>query len=167
MNKRLAKTCMAAACAVVMALASLTGCAGNKAAVDETAAQNRQFMASVNQVMVDVQSALEDFSDAVGSGDVVSMKTQAGNAADCVEALDKLEAPDALKDIKQDYVDGVTSLQKSLDDYIALYADIASATQDAAFNWSSYSDRIADIKASYDEGIAKLQAGDKAASEKE
>ena len=121
MNKGFKSVLIAGLCSAVMGVSLLGGCAGTNAALDDETAKNRQFMASVNQVMVDIQSSLDGFNDAVGAGDVVAMKTQLDNTADCLDALGKIEAPAGLGDIKQDYVDGTTALQNALGDYITLF----------------------------------------------
>ena len=167
MKKSFKTVLVAGLCAAMMSVGLLGGCAGANSALDDETAKNRQFMASVNQVMVDIQSSLDGFNDAVGAGDVVAMKTQLDNTADCLEALRKIEAPAGLSEIKQDYVDGTTALQGALGDYITLYSEIAAATADAPFDWTAYGDRVAAITASYQDGIAKLQAGDEAAASKE
>lgn len=167
MKKAFKSALMAGLCATIMGAGLLSGCAGANSALDDETAKNRQFMATVNQVMVDVQSALAGFNDAVGSGDVVAMKTQLDNTADCLETLNKIEAPAGLSDIKQDYVDGTQALQGALSDYVTLYSEISAATENAPFDWSAYSDRVAQINSTYQDGIAKLQAGDEAAASKE
>lgn len=167
MKKGFRSVLMAALCTAVLGVGLLGGCAGANSALDDETAKNRQFMASVNQVMVDIQSTLDGFNDAVGAGDVVAMKTQLDNTADCLDALNKIEAPAGLNDIKQNYVDGTTALQNALGDYITLYSEIAAATDDAPFDWNAYGDRVAAINTSYQDGIAKLQAGDEAAASKE
>lgn len=167
MKKRFKSVLVAGLCAAIMSVGLLSGCAGANSALDDEAAKNRQFMAAVNQVMVDIQSSLDGFNDAVGAGDVVAMKTQLDTTADCLDALNKIEAPAGLGDIKQDYVDGTASLQSALSDYIALYSEIAAATDTASYDWNAYGDRIAEINTSYQDGIAKLQAGDEAAASKE
>lgn len=167
MKKAFKSVLVTGLCAAVMGVGLLSGCAGANAALDDETAKNRQFMASVNQVMVDVQSSLDGFNDAVGSGDVVAMKTQLDNTGDCLDVLRKIEAPSGLGDIKQDYVDGTEALQNALGEYITLYSEIAAATEDTPFDWDAYSDRISGINSSYQDGIAKLQAGDEAAASKE
>ena len=49
--------------------------------------------------------------------------------------------------------------------YIELYTEIDSATEDQPFDYSTYDQRIQDIKKQYDEGIGKLQSGDNKATE--
>ena len=74
--------------------------------------------------------------------------------------LDKLEAPDAYKDVQKHYVDGTGKLREALDGYITLYTDMNGAS----FDQSTYDSRVADIQKLYNEGVEELEAGDKAAS---
>ena len=104
----------AAACVLACALGStaLAGCLGAPSAtMTEEQASNRQFMAQVNQTMVDFQDRIDGFNDAVSAGDLVGMRTQADNAFRVLDALEKLEAPDALADVKQGYVDGCAAIE--------------------------------------------------------
>ena len=116
--------------------------------------------------MEDLQSRLDGFTDAVSRGDLVGMRTQADNAYKALDELGKLNVPDDLKDIQQEYVDGTNKLKDALNAYIELYTEIDSATEAQPFDYSTYDQRIADIKSQYDEGIGKLQSGDNKASEK-
>ena len=123
-------------------------------------------MTQVNQTMEDLQSRLDGFTDAVSRGDLVGMRTQADNAYKALDELGKLNVPDDLKDIQQEYVDGTNKLKDALNAYIELYTEIDSATEAQPFDYSTYDQRVADIKSLYDEGIGKLQSGDNKASEK-
>ena len=140
-----------------------------RAQQDTAAAQqqseNRQYMTQVNQTMDDLKSRLESFTDAVSRGDVVGMRTQADNAFKAIDDLNNLNVPDALKDIQKEYVDGTADLKDALNSYIDLYTEIDSATEEQPFDYSTYDQRIQDIKSKYDEGIGKLQSGDNKASE--
>jgi len=160
----------AAACVLVCALGStaLAGCLGAPSAtMTEEQASNRQFMAQVNQTMVDFQDRIDGFNDALSAGDLVGMRTQADNAFRVLDALEKLEAPEALADVKQGYVDGCAAMKEALSDYVALYGDIEGATEADPFDWGTYDSRIAEVKQDYDDGLAKLQAADEAAAAKE
>ena len=112
-----------------------------------------------------LKSRLESFTDAVSRGDVVGMRTQADNAFKAIDDLNNLNVPDALKDIQKEYVDGTADLKDALNSYIDLYTEIDSATEEQPFDYSTYDQRIQDIKSKYDEGIGKLQSGDNKASE--
>lgn len=155
-----------ALCASVMVITALAGCTSRDTTDTQQQTENRQYMMQVNQVMEDLRSRLEGFTDAVSRGDVVGMRTQADNAYKAIDDLDNLSAPDDLKDIQREYVDGTNELKDALSSYIDLYTEIDSATDAQPFDWSAYDQRIADIQQTYDEGIGKLQSGDNKASEK-
>ena len=153
-------------CASFVAVAALAGCTSQESAATKQQSENRQYMTQVNQTMEDLQSRLDGFTDAVSRGDLVGMRTQADNAYKALDELGKLNVPDDLKDIQQEYVDGTNKLKDALNAYIELYTEIDSATEAQPFDYSTYDQRIADIKSQYDEGIGKLQSGDNKASEK-
>lgn len=157
---------LVALCAGVLMVAALGGCAQKDTAAVQQQADNRQYMTQVNQKMEDLQTRLASFTDAVSRGDVVGMRTQADNAFKVIDDLHNADAPEDLKDIKQEYVDGADKLKSALNDYINLYTEIDSATDAQPFDWATYDQRLADIQAQYDEGIGKLQSGDNKASEK-
>ena len=92
-------------------------------------------------------------------------RRQADNAFKAIDDLSNLNVPDALKDIQKEYVDGTADLKDALNSYIDLYTEIDSATEEQPFDYSTYDQRIQDIKSKYDEGIGKLQSGDNKASE--
>lgn len=154
------------ACAAVMMVAVLAGCAQQDNAAAQQQTDNRKYMTQVNQTMEDLKSRLDSFTDAVSRGDVVGMRTQADNAYKALDELGKLEPPEDLKDIQQEYVDGTNKLKDALNAYVELYTEIDSATDAHPFDWSTYDQRIAASKATYDEGIGKLQSGDNKATEK-
>lgn len=160
---RIASFALAALC--LGALLALAGCAaqGNPATEAQTA--NRQYMAQVNQTMDDLAQRLEGFEEAVSRGDVVTMRTQADNAFKALDTLAGLDAPEPLKEVQQDYVDGCSSLKDALNGYIALYTEVASATEDHPFDYSTYDQRVKDIQDTYDQGIDQLKAGDARAAE--
>lgn len=153
-------------CVALVAVVVLAGCVSQDNTAAKQQADNRNFMTQVNQTMEDLQSKLVGFTDAVSRGDVVGMRTQADNAYKALDDLDKLEAPEELKEIKQEYVDGTNKLKDALNAYIDLYTEIESATDAQPFDWPSYDKRVADIKQMYDDGIGKLQSGDNKANEK-
>lgn len=154
-------------CAGVLMVASLAGCAQQSNSLTEQQQQSDEYMSQVNLTMDDLQSRLDSFSDAVSRDDVVGMRTQADNAFKVLDELNNIEVPEGLEDIQQNYVDGTTELKDALNAYIDLYTEIDSATDEQPFDWSTYDERIADIKTQYDEGIEKLQAADEAAAKKE
>ena len=163
-HTRFAKVLVAMFAGVLM-VAALGGGAQQDTATAQQQSENRQYMTQVNQTMDDLKSRLESFTDAVSRGDVVGMRTQADNAFKAIDDLNNLNVPDALKDIQKEYVDGTADLKDALNSYIDLYTEIDSATEEQPFDYSTYDQRIQDIKSKYDEGIGKLQSGDNKASE--
>ncbi len=154
-HTRFAKVLVAMFAGVLM-VAALGGCAQQDTAAAQQQSENRQYMTQVNQTMDDLKSRLESFTDAVSRGDVVGMRTQADNAFKAIDDLNNLNVPDALKDIQKEYVDGTADLKDALNSYIDLYTEIDSATEEQPFDYSTYDQRIQDIKSKYDEGIGKL-----------
>lgn len=154
-------------CAGALAAFGLAGCTGAVQQDDASSeqSQNRQFMSQVNETVEEMGARLDDFDEAVARGDVVTMRSSAQNAFECIASLEGLEAPESLADIKQQYVDACGMLRDALNSYIDLYAEIESATDEAPFDYSTYDDRLAAIQDQYGQGIAKLQDADKAATE--
>ena len=153
----------ALACAFALALAALYGCA-NSAGTNATPEQqeNRNYMSQVNATMEELGDSLDLFVDAVSRNDIVNMRTQADNAFKVIDKLADIEAPEALEDVQEKYVDGATKLREALDGYIALYSDMAAGS----LGEEAHSDRIAEIQALYDEGVNLLEEGDKLAADK-
>ena len=150
-------------CAVALSAGVLGGCAN--AAVDTATAEqqaNRSYMSQVNEVMVELDEGLDSFVDAVSRDDVVNMRTQADNAYQALSRLSDIEAPEALSDVQEKYVEGANKLKEALDAYIVLYSEFSAGTADQ----SSYDERIASIQALYDEGVKLLEEGDSAAAGK-
>ena len=150
----------AAACAIALSGTMLAGCANgvNSASSEQQAA--RTYMSQVNEAMEELGEGLDSFVAAVSRNDLVNMRTQADNAYKALDKLDKLEAPDAYKDVQKHYVAGTGKLREALDGYITLYTDMNGAS----FDQSTYDSRVAGIQKLYNEGVEELEAGDKAAS---
>lgn len=144
----------------------LAGCAQQNTAQNEQQNENRQYMTQVNQEMEELNTRLTSFTDAVSRGDVVTMRTQADNAFKAIDDLAAIEAPEALKDVQSDYVDGCNGLKNALNSYITLYTEIESATDANPFDYSTYDSRLAEIQEAYNAGIDKLKAADDAAAGK-
>ncbi len=166
MNRTMVSKLAALACASVLGVSVLGGCTQQQSTqASQEISDNRAYMSQVNQTMDDLKTRMDSFTDAVSRKDVVSMRTQADNAFKVLETLRTQDAPDALKTIKADYVEGCDNLEAALNAYIALYTEIDTATEAQPFDWSTYDQRLSDIKATYDQGIAKLQEGDKTAAD--
>lgn len=153
--------------AVALGSVALFGCSAAGSGTSQQQNGNRQYMSQVNQVMDDLEIALANFNDAVSRDDVVGMQTQSDNALSTLDDLAGIEAPEDLADVKSGYEQGSDLLRSALNDYVALYTEIASATDDQPFDWSSYDARLAEIQKNYDEGIAKLKEADELAASKE
>ena len=152
-------------CACALTMGVLTGCATTTTStVTEEQALNRAYMSSVNQIMDDLDEQLESFVDAVSRNDVVAMQTQADAAFDILDELADLTVPEGLEEIHECYLAGAELLEQALDAYVDLYVEIDSASSDDDFDWSAYEDRLAEIQALYDEGVAQLEAGDEIAA---
>ena len=147
---------VAVICALALS-AALAGCAPGASSSSAAQKANRAYMSQVNETMVELDASLEQFVDAVSRGDVVNMRTQADNAYKYLDKLAGIEAPEELKDVREAYVTGTTKLREALDDYIALYTEMANGTGSET---TSYDARISSIQAKYDEGVALLQKGD-------
>ena len=147
---------MAVICAMALS-AALAGCASGASSSAAAQKDNRAYMSQVNETMVELDASLEQFVDAVSRGDVVNMRTQADNAYKYLDKLADIKAPEELKDVREAYVSGTAKLREALDDYIALYTEMANGTGSET---TSYDARISSIQAKYDEGVALLQKGD-------
>ena len=152
------RTFLAAVLCAVALGAALLGCTSpSSTSANESQQANRTYMSQVNETMVELGEALDQFVDAVSRGDVVNMRTQADNAYRVLDKLAGIEAPDDLKDVRDCYVEGTGKLRKALDGYIELYAETAKSEEADSAEFNA---RIAELQALYDEGIAALQKGD-------
>ena len=164
MNKQLKRIALVV-CAAAFSLTALSGCAGQSQAqseAEQAQAANRQYMSQVNQIMIDIDDALEEFAVAVESGDVPAMRSAANEAGRSVDSLASLEAPEALAELQTDYSEGAAQLDDALDAYIQLYSDIENAG--ATFDSAAYAERLAEVQQSYDAGIERLEAADEKAA---
>ena len=149
----------------ILMAAGLGGCAQQSNTATEQQTESRQYMATVNQTVEELANRLESFEEAVSRGDAVTMRTQADNAFKTLDSLASIEVPEGLEEVQSGYVDGCNDLKEALNAYIALYTEIDSATDEHPFDYSTYNDRIAAIQNQYNDGIAKLEAADKKATE--
>lgn len=156
---------VALACAGVLATVLLAGCAQQGSAENDAQAQNRSYMSTVNQTVDDLSTRLDSFEEAVVRGDVVTMRTQLDNAMRALDDLAAIEAPEPLVDVQAGYVEGCEALKGALNAYVELYTEIDSATEAHPFDYSTFAERIKGIQDMYNDGIAKLEAADKKASE--
>lgn len=142
-------------CAVV-----LVGCsASTTSQVSDAQAQNRQYMASVNQIMDSIGTDMEGFVTAIQGGEVISLSSQLSSVSASIEQLKALEVPEAMKDIQASYVTGAEELLGALNAYVELYQDI-QAPESGSFDFSTYASRLAEVQERYDMGMAALQEAD-------
>lgn len=142
-----------------LCLAALVGCSSTSNSQTDAQTQNRQYMSSVNSIMETLETNMSAFATAVKDGEVVSLSSQLSSVNKCVEDLNALTVPDAMKDIHSSYVTGATELQTALSSYVDLYEDVA-APESGSYDYSDYESRLADIQSHYDAGIAALQDAD-------
>lgn len=157
-----------ARCLTVLALAlacvlALCACSAPQAATDQddSVAANRQYMSSLNQMSEDLSGKLQDFADAASRNDLVSMRTQAGNAFQIIADMRDQDAPEDLSSLKDGYMEACDSLQTALSSFIDLYADAAASPMDRA----TYDARLQEVQGAYDAAIQKLEETDQAATE--
>ncbi|MEE0705012.1 MAG: hypothetical protein UCH28_01355 [Adlercreutzia sp.] len=160
MNRKLLVRLIALACGAALLAGALTGCLQQNAGVSDSQKANRTYMTQVNQAMEDLNSRLQSFDDAVSRGDAVTMRTQADNAYEAIDALSAIDTPEAMKGLQQNYVDGCTALKEALSAYVDLYTEVESATEEHPFDYGTYDERIKAIQDKYNEGIQKLKDAD-------
>lgn len=163
MKRTMLTRLLAVACGAALALGMLAGCMSpNTGATDQQQA-NRTYMTQVNLAMEDLNERLASFDDAVARGDAVTMRTQADNAFSAIDDLAAIDTPEAMKGLQQNYVDGCNTLKGALNDYVDLYTEISSATEEHPFDYSTYDERIKAVQDAYNQGIDQLKAADEEA----
>ncbi len=157
---------IAVACAACLALAALAGCSGTGSqSQQKSAAQlNREYMSSVNSISSEASNALSNFGDAAAKQDVAAMRLAAADAGKALDKIKDLDAPDALKDVSDEYQAGADDLSQALSDYVEIYAQIKNAGDDTAAATAS-AQGIDDVKARYDSGISHLSKADSMVAE--
>jgi cytochrome c556 len=149
--------------ALVCAL-TLSGCASGVTQSDDAQTQNRQYMANVNQIMEEIDAQMTEFSAVIKEGEVVSLGTQLANINNSVDKLKALSVPDAMKDIQADYLTGTEELQEAFAAYVDLYEDV-KAPENGKFDYSTYNDRLSEVRSHYEAGIEALQSADQKAAD--
>lgn len=101
------------------------------------------------------------------------MRTQADNAFSTLDKLAAIEAPEDIKDLRDQYIKGCDQLKDALNAYIDLYSEMTAAKEEAEssryndpFNASDYSGRIEQIQEQYNEGIQTLEDADNSAKDR-
>lgn len=165
-----------AICAFVLALL-LSGCtapqAANDAEGEDTPMTSSQYMAEVNQTVEELNERLQSFNEAVSRQDPITMRTQADNAFAVLDKLAAIEAPEDIKDLRDQYIKGCDQLKDALNAYIDLYSEMTSAKAKAEssryndpFDASAYSGRIEQIQKLYNDGIQTLEDADNSAKDR-
>lgn len=116
------------ACSTVLLAALMASCGIAGQQVD-AAQQNREYMSNVNRISNEASEELTAFSQAASQGDLAAMRIAAGEASETLGKIADLTAPDALKDVHEEYKAGVADLSKALVDYIELYASAANGSK--------------------------------------
>ena len=151
--------------AACIGMSVFIGCAASPDKATDESAQNREYMAQVNSLMDELNTGLLDFSDAVSADDLVGMKTHSEKAYKAIDDLEKVEAPEALEKVHQEYLDGCKALKKALSGYIDLYSNIDTATEDQPYDFDNYNKDLTKLKDDYNSGIDHLKEGDRLAAE--
>ena len=132
-----------------------------------------EYMAEVNQTVEELTERLQSFNEAVSRQDPITMRTQADSAFAVLDKLAAIEAPDDVKDLRDQYVKGCDQLKGALSSYVDLYSEMTAAKAEAEssryndpFDASVYADRITDIQNQYDEGIQALEDADSSAKDR-
>lgn len=155
----------------------LAGCtttqAANNAEGEDKSMTSSEYMAEVNQTVEELSERLQSFNEAVSRQDPITMRTQADNAFAVLDKLAAIEAPDDVKDLRDQYVKGCDQLKDALNSYIDLYSEMSAAKAKAEssryndpFDASEYADRIEEIQNQYNEGIQTLEDADNNAKDR-
>lgn len=162
MKKRFASILVLSACVIALCAGVLAGCTNPTGSQSNTEQQqNRAYMSQVNEIIIEANGRLDAFVSAVSDGDIVNIKATANEAMRTLSKLSSLEAPDALKDIQKDYVDGSEKLSEALTQYVDLFSNMQSDTADQAVT----KEALTQIQDLYDEGVSLLKSADEAAAE--
>lgn len=123
---------------------------------DEHAAENRQYMALLNQKTGELEEVLTQFQTAVSESDAVGMKAAASDASKIVESISSTEATESLAEVKDAYVSGLEEINASMNEYADLYSDVAAGK----INQAAFDRQLKGVQTSYDQAIEKLTAAD-------
>lgn len=163
---------------VLLAALLLSGCASPQAATnaegEDKPMTSSEYMAEVNLTVEELNERLQSFNEAVSRQDPITMRTQADNAFAVLDKLAAIEAPDDVKDLRDQYVKGCDQLKDALNSYIDLYSEMVAARDRAqsssrnssSFDASDYADRIEAIQNQYNEGIQTLEDADNSAKDR-
>lgn len=155
---------LACSAAILAALLASCGVSGQQQA--DAAQLNREYMSSVNRISNEAAEELATFSQAASQGDLAAMRIAASEASETLGKISDLTAPEALKEVHEEYKAGVADLSKALGDYVELYASVANGG-DAASDGSAQVDATAldaaalsEVQKAYQSGIDHLSKAD-------
>lgn len=151
---RVATVCVAC----VLAVLALAGCQAQSKADQSPAAQNRQYMASLNQQMEDLQTDMTAFQTAVAEKDTVTMQAQLASVEKTIEEVKNSEATERLQSVKDQYVDALTQLNEALVGYVDLYEGVSKGS----VSDEQYNQKLSDIQSTYDSALEALKSADEA-----
>lgn len=162
--KNTAARILCALCVTLTCVVAVPGCTTSQTTSETSQAQseNRQYMSRVNQISQDIEESLADFEAAIAAGDVAAMRTAMNAASRSVDELASIDAPDALADIKEGYVEGSSELREALADYVQLYTEVEAS--EGGIDEASYQERLTDIQDRYSEALEKISDADELAA---
>ena len=123
---------------------------------DQQASQNRQYMAQLNQQMSDLQTTADGFQKAIAAKDTVSMNASVADVQKIIDSVKNTDSTERLSTVKDEYVDGLCTLDDAMKAYVSLYTDAQNGIVDSA----TFASRLQSVQAAYDNGIAKLKVAD-------
>lgn len=172
MSKKFYMRAVAVLALCVGMAAVFAGCFPVTDAIDDPQKDNRNYMAQINSSLNDFGTELEAFNEAVSNDDVVGMKSQADKAFKVIDEIEKIEAPEALKDIHSDYKKAFSKLKEALSDYIDFYTEVKAFAENTPEEEDSsqvpdFEKKLKDLQEKYNEGMDLLEAADKKATEME
>ena len=151
----------------LMAVAALAlgGCAEHSdSTTNENAAENRQYMAQLNQKTDELSDVLSQFQAAVSSSDTVGMEAAAAKADKIVESVKALNPPTSeqsetatLAAVKDLYVEGLEGINVAMKDYARLYGNVAAGS----VSKEDFDRDLAAVQQSSNAAVEKITAADK------
>lgn len=149
---------VAAALAACLLAFTLSACSSDSDEKSQEASQNRQYLSLLGSYVADLQTVMADFEIAASEQNVVAMEAQMGKAEDVLGKIKDQEATPALKDIKDQYVSALDSLDQAMGSYVDLY----EKALDGELSNGEAKSQIEQIQAAYDDAVAQLEEADKA-----
>lgn len=162
-----------AACTACFAALLLASC-GSVQQQTDAAQLNREYMSSVNRISNEASEDLATFSQAASQGDLAAMRIAADDAAETLGKISDLTAPDALKEVHEEYKAGVSDLSTALEQYIELYSSVANGTSstdsaeqsgESSANTEFDEAALAQVQETYQSGIDHLSKADSMVAE--